>query len=179
VTRRSSNKRFENVAFGVYTYFERYIWFFINLLPKFSRKFFYKLIFKQYGSGVFIDEGCYFRYPWKIAIGNDVTINRGCSFYPSLKNKFSIIEIHDGTIIAPGVTFFGAGQDPLNPSELDVSENIVVKHNAYIGGNSTIRYGVTVGSHSVVGAGSIVVKSIPDKSIFAGNPAVEIGLIDR
>ena len=90
-----------------------------------------------------------------------------------------MIEIHDGTIIAPGVTFFGAGQDPSNPSELDVSENIVVKQNAYIGGNSTIRYGVTVGSYSVVGAGSIVVKSIPDKSIFAGNPAVEIGLIDR
>lgn len=178
MTRWSSNRRFTNILFGIYTYFERFIWFLINLLPKFLRKLFYKLVFKKYGSRVFIDEGCYFRYPWKIAIGDDVTLNRGCSFYPSLKNKSSTIEIHDGAIIAPGVTFFGAGQDPINPSGLDVSEDIVVKKNAYIGGNSTIRYGVTVGSHSVVGAGSIVVRNVPDKRIFAGNPAMEIGSID-
>jgi len=162
----------------MYTYLERFVWLLINLLPKFLRKIFYKLFFYKFGSGVFIDEGCYFRYPWKISIGDDVSINRGCNFYPSLLNKSSIIEIQDGVIIAPGVTLFGAGQDPRNPSAIDVSEDIVIKNNSYIGGNSTIRYGVTIGSFSVVGAGSIVVKNVPDKSMVAGNLARMIRLIE-
>ena len=171
------SRRYAQITFGAYTYFERIIWFFVNLLPKALRKIFYKLVFQNFGSGVFIDEGCYFRYPWKIIIGDNVTINRGCSFYPSIKNHLSVIEIQNGVIIAPGVIFFGAGQDPRNPRELDVSEDIIVKENAYIGGNSTIRYGVTIGSNSIIGCGSNVVKNISDRVIAAGNPAVKVGPI--
>jgi maltose O-acetyltransferase len=177
VTSFNHSKRYAQFAFGAYTYFERIFWFLVNLLPKFLRKIFYKLVFQNFGNGVFIDEGCYFRYPWKIIIRDNVTINRGCSFYPSIKNKSSVIEIHEGSIIAPRVTFFGAGQDPKNPSELDVSEDIIVMDNVYIGGNSTIRYGVTIGSNSIVGSGSNVVKNVAEKVIVAGNPAVQIGVI--
>jgi acetyltransferase-like isoleucine patch superfamily enzyme len=168
-----SNSKFlsKNLVFGVYTFFERATWFWINLLPKFARKPFYKLVFASYGKSVFIDENCYFRYPWKISIGDDVVINRGCEFYPSFQYSMAAIKIESGAIVAPNVIFYGAGQDPGKPSELDVAGDIVIRKNVYIGGNTIIRYGVELGESSVIGAGSVVVKSVSERCIFAGNPA--------
>ncbi len=48
---------------------------------------------------------------------------------------------------------------------------IVIKDNAFIGANCFICKGVTIGENSIVGACSVVTKSIPDNEIWAGNPA--------
>lgn len=47
----------------------------------------------------------------------------------------------------------------------------LVKKGASIGSNSTILCGITIGENSIIGAGSVVTKSIPDNVIAAGNPA--------
>jgi len=52
---------------------------------------------------------------------------------------------------------------------------VVIQTGAFIGVNSIILPNVTIGKCCVVGAGSIVTKSIPDYSIVAGNPAKVIG----
>jgi len=46
-----------------------------------------------------------------------------------------------------------------------------IKDKAWIGFNSIILKGVTIGEGSIVGAGSVVTKDIPDWSIVGGNPA--------
>ena len=51
---------------------------------------------------------------------------------------------------------------------------ILIKEGAFIGAQSIILKGVTIGKHSVVGAGSVVTKDIPDGEIWGGNPAVFI-----
>ena len=162
------NKR---IAFGAYTYFERFAWFLIHLLPKFCRKLIYKIIFESFGKKVFIDEKCYFRYPWKISISDNVFINRGCEFYPSHVIPDSKIFLGQGVIIGPRVVFFGAGQNPNSQKRDDVSESILIKNGAYIGGNTTILYGVTVGENAVIGAGSVVVADVSANTLYAGNPA--------
>lgn len=48
---------------------------------------------------------------------------------------------------------------------------VVIEDDAFIGMNSIIMKGVTIGARSVIGAGSIVTKSIPADCIAAGNPA--------
>ncbi len=48
---------------------------------------------------------------------------------------------------------------------------IVIEDDVLIGVNCIILKGVTIGSHSVIGAGSVVVHSIPPDCIAAGNPA--------
>lgn len=48
---------------------------------------------------------------------------------------------------------------------------VVIERYAFIGAHSTILKGVTVGEGAIVGAGSVVTKSIPKNEIWAGNPA--------
>jgi acetyltransferase-like isoleucine patch superfamily enzyme len=55
------------------------------------------------------------------------------------------------------------------------TESTVIGDNVFIGANSTILMGVTIGNSSVVGAGSLVNSSIPSMKVYAGIPAVEIG----
>lgn len=49
--------------------------------------------------------------------------------------------------------------------------NIIIENDVLIGSNTIVLKGVTIGARSVIGAGSVVTKSIPADSIAAGNPA--------
>ncbi len=48
---------------------------------------------------------------------------------------------------------------------------IIINDDVWIGANSVVLAGVTIGKHSVVGAGSVVTKNIPSYSVAVGNPA--------
>ena len=61
----------------------------------------------------------------------------------------------------------GAYKDWSNVKE----DKVTIKDKAWIGFNSIILKGVTIGEGSIVGAGSVVTKDIPDWSIVGGNPA--------
>jgi acetyltransferase-like isoleucine patch superfamily enzyme len=52
----------------------------------------------------------------------------------------------------------------------DIRE-VVIEENVYIGSNSVILPGVTIGKNSVIGAGSVDTKDIPPFSLAVGNPA--------
>ena len=47
----------------------------------------------------------------------------------------------------------------------------VIKQGATIGSNATLLCGITIGTKSIVGAGSVVIDDIPENVIVAGNPA--------
>jgi acetyltransferase-like isoleucine patch superfamily enzyme len=62
---------------------------------------------------------------------------------------------------------------PVDPTQRKslIGKPIVIKNNAWIGASATILPGITVGENSIVGAGSIVTKDVPDNTMVAGNPA--------
>ena len=57
-----------------------------------------------------------------------------------------------------------------NPQEISVSP-VVIEDNVFIGTGAMVLKGVHIGKNSVIGAGSIVTKSIPENVVAAGNPA--------
>jgi len=83
------------------------------------------------------------------------------------------IYIGNYVMIGPNVTIATAGH-PINPAlrKKAAQFNIPVKigNNVWIGANCVILPGVTIGENSVIGAGSIVTKNIPENVIAVGNP---------
>lgn len=51
------------------------------------------------------------------------------------------------------------------------SKPILIKEGAFIGAHAIVLKGVTIGKYSVIGAGSVITKDIPDNEVWAGNPA--------
>jgi UDP-2-acetamido-3-amino-2,3-dideoxy-glucuronate N-acetyltransferase len=108
------------------------------------------------GQNVYIDAG--------VVIGDNCKIQNNVSIY-----KGVIIE--DNVFIGPSVTF----TNDLYPSAQDWNENMIIKtlikSSASIGANTTIVCGNTIGSNSMIGAGSVVTKDIPNGVLAFGNPA--------
>lgn len=148
---------------------------FAFFLPPILRRGVWKLLFKSFGKNILIGEGCHFHYPWKVKIGSNSSIGAGAQFYPSYQFKDAFICIEDNVMIAPNLTIFGAGHPVESPLDSHVAESVTIKSKAYIGGNVTIRYGVTVGEGAVVAMGSVVAKDVPSFAIVGGNPAKQIG----
>jgi acetyltransferase-like isoleucine patch superfamily enzyme len=82
------------------------------------------------------------------------------------------IFIGKGTYIAPNVGIITSNHDPLDLGRHLPGEDIVIGEKCWIGMNSVILPGVRLGDRTIVGAGSVVTKSLPEGNcIIAGNPA--------
>ncbi|MEI7982671.1 MAG: acyltransferase [Bacteroidota bacterium] len=126
----------------------------------------------------------------KFHLGDDSTIED----FATINNGVGDIYIGDRTRIGLGCTLIGpvrVGNDirlaqnivmsGLNHNYEDVTKPIsmqgvttapiVIEDESWIGSNSVVLPGVTIGKHCVVAAGSIVTKDVPPYSIAAGNPA--------
>jgi acetyltransferase-like isoleucine patch superfamily enzyme len=109
----------------------------------------------------------YINYGKHTKIGKKVFINFDCTFL-----DFGGITIEDNVLLAPKVSLLSEGH-PLsreNRHSLTVG-HIHIKKNVWIGANATILQGVTVGENSVVAAGAVVSKDVPDNVIVGGIPA--------
>jgi acetyltransferase-like isoleucine patch superfamily enzyme len=149
----------------------------VFLTPPLIRRGIWKLVFKKIGKNVLIGQKSHFHYPWKIKIGDDVSLGRGCQIYPSYQFKDVYVSIGDRVMAAPNLTIFGAGHPVDSPLDKHSAEPVVIESDVYIGGNVTIRYGVTIGKGSIVAAGSVVVKDVPSGAIVGGNPAKIIRML--
>lgn len=165
-------KNILKAAFLHYSYLIDLVHAFIFLLPPFLRTPFWKVLMGSLGKNYFIDSKVYFRYPKSVFIGNNVSINRGSEFYPSWHHKKTTsIKLSHNIRIGPNVKFFAAGHDAEDINLADISGSIEVHEHAWIGGNSTILQGVTIGEGSIVAAGSVVTKDVAPYTIVGGVPA--------
>lgn len=139
--------------------------------------FFGKYYLRNGGGGGFIDYKSYFRYPNKIVIGKNVSINRGCCFLASAHSKEKVdILIGDNCVFAPGVSLLSAGHDYTSLTLPDTSGQIKIGDNVWCGANCIILQGISIGEGAVIGAGSVVTKNVPAYTVWAGNPAKQINI---
>lgn len=139
------------------------------------------------GENVTVDTPFYCDYGSNIFIGNDVIININCTF---VDNK--PIRIGNQALIASNVQIYTATH-PVLPKERYVSDwkekktdyyrtyasPVEIKDNVWIGGGSIILPGVTIGENSVIGAGSVVNRSIPANCVAVGTPCKVMRYFDN
>jgi acetyltransferase-like isoleucine patch superfamily enzyme len=147
----------------------------LAVLPPPLRWLSYKLLLGKVGKGVHFDYRVYFKYPWLVEIGSDVSINRGAEFYPGLYGGKARIVIGNSVRIAPNVRFHAAGHDPAHPELQDVGADIVVEDGAWLGAGAIVLPGVRIGRDAVVAAGAVVTRDVEPGLIVGGVPAKEIG----
>ena len=78
--------------------------------------------------------------------------------------------LHDEAWIGPNVVITNA-KYPNHPEVKSNLQGATILKNAKVGANCTILPGIEIGENSLVGAGSVVTKNVPDNSVVAGNPA--------
>ena len=88
------------------------------------------------------------------------------------------IEIQDGVLIAPRVCIATVNHDVDDRHRFFTYHKVVIRKNAWICTNATICPGVTIGENSIVAAGAVVTRDVPDNVIVGGNPAAVIRSID-
>lgn len=98
-------------------------------------------------------------------IGSRVRVHTGCFL--------ELTTIEDDVFLGPHVVFTD-DPHPMCPAYLECVRGGVVRKGARIGANSTILPGVEIGADALVGAGSVVRKRVPPRSVWAGNPAIEL-----
>ena len=109
-----------------------------------------------------------------IKIGKNVFINACCRFQDQ-----GGIEIGDGSLIGHNTTIATLNHDS-NPDKRQnlIPKSVKIGKNVWIGSDCTILPGVEIGDGAIIGAGSIVTKSIPKNTIAVGNPAKVIKEIE-
>ena len=137
-----------------------------------------KELFGAIGKNVPIDDKFHCEYGKNIFIGNDVIIGPNCTFVDN-----ATIHIGNYVMIAPNVQIYTA-YHPILPEERYISQRkeddpiyfntcadpVEIKDGAWIGGGVIILPNVTIGENTIIGAGSVVTRSIPDNCVAFGNP---------
>jgi len=105
-----------------------------------------------------------------VVIGDRVTIKCGVQIWDALT-------IEDDVFIGPNVTFTNDPK-PRSKQYPEAFAKTVICERASIGANATILPGITIGRNSMIGAGSVVTRSVPPNAIVYGNPARIMGYAD-
>lgn len=99
----------------------------------------------------------------KVIIGNNVTIKSGVNLWDDLT-------VEDNVMIGPSAVITN-DRFPRSKNKEWIRDKVLLKEGCTIGGNATILPKITIGKYALVGAGSVVTKSVPDYTLVYGNPA--------
>ena len=121
-------------------------------------------------------KGLQFNYGFSIFYGNisgkDIFLSN------SYILDYAPVIFGEQVIVGPDVKFITSTHE-LNNFNIVTAKEITIEDNVWLSMNIIVLPGVTIGKNSVIGAGSIVSKSIPSNVLAAGNPAKVIKTINR
>jgi putative colanic acid biosynthesis acetyltransferase WcaF len=131
-----------------------------------------RLFGAQVGTGLVMRPRVNIHFPWKLTLGDHVWIGEGCTIL-----NLEPISIADHSALAHEVYLAAGGHDIGDPTLSYRNRPIVIETGCWVATRAMIGPGVTIGENSVVGAGAIVMKSVPPNSVMGS--AVSKRLSDR
>ena len=160
----------------------------LTLYEKIS-SFFWTFNFGKCGKNIFVQRGAIIRYPSNITIGNNVSIGRDVNIFTEFNDSKLIIgnnsqinkkveldysgslTIGEEVVISEDSVIMSHSHG-LNPKSKAVKIEKIIESNVWVGQSSIILPQVNkLGKNSVIAAGSVVTKDVPENVIVGGNPA--------
>lgn len=136
-----------------------------------------KSLLGKMGEGCYITPNFFCDYGVNMELGERVYFNANCVVLDCAK-----VTIGSDTFIGPNCQFY----TPIHPLDyktrntfIESAKPITVGKNCWLGGSVVLLPGVTIGDGSVIGAGAVVTKDIPENSLAVGNPARVIRTIEQ
>lgn len=140
------------------------------------------------GGNVWVDADFHCEYGINIHCGNDVIINMNCTFVDNNR-----ITIGNNVLIASDVKMYTATHTTdvagrtNTPKDRAISSSfcrtyskpITIEDNVWIGGGAILLPGITIGKNCIIGAGSVVTRSISENCVAVGNPCRVIKTISE
>ena len=147
-----------------------------RILTKYNKKVFHEVNMRNRMIKKLMNTSGYFwikppffcDYGYNIYLGKEVMVNFNCVFLDVCP-----IIIGDYTLIGPNPQIYTACHSldyKERQENKEFGKPVRIGDHVWIGGNVTILPGVSIGDHSIIGAGSVVTKDIPANVIAVGNP---------
>nr|MBF0684646.1 sugar O-acetyltransferase [Pseudomonas sp.] len=129
------------------------------------------------GKDLWIQPPFFCDYGTNITLGDKVFFNFNCVVL-----DVAAVRIGSRVLFGPNVQIYAATH-PLSAAErstgLELGKEIEIGDDVWVGGSAVICPGVRIGARSVIGAGSVVTKDIPEGVFAAGNPCRVVRQIDE
>jgi acetyltransferase-like isoleucine patch superfamily enzyme len=145
--------------------------YFVSRIPSNTiRCFIYRHVYlMKIGKGTQIQMGCHLRRPRDIQIGETTNVHPGC-FLDGVEG----LRIGNNVDIGDQVMVWCGSHDVQSPDYGPAKVTWVIEDRVVIYSRAMLINGGHVGEGAVIGAGSVVTKSVPPYTIVAGNPARKI-----
>ncbi len=134
-----------------------------SFFPSSLRSFLLKLFGASVGSGVYIRRGVRIHFPWNLEIGDHCWIGEEVWFINHEK-----VTIGSNVCISQRSIICSGGHDYRSASLAYAHKPVLIKDGAWVCLDAKVLPGVTIGECSVVSAGEIARKSLPDFSMLVG-----------
>jgi putative colanic acid biosynthesis acetyltransferase WcaF len=137
--------------------------------PTALRVFWLRRFGARVGQGVVVRSRVNIWFPWRLELGDHVWLGEEVFIL-----NLAPVVIESNVCISQRAFLCTGNHDYTSPTFDLITKPIRVEQGSWIGATAFVGPGVTVGSHAVLSAGSVVTKSVASWMIVAGNPAREI-----
>ena len=128
-----------------------------------------RLLFGEAGEELWVEPPFFCDYGTNIRVGHHVFFNFNCVVLDVAE-----VTMGDRVFVGPAVQIYTADhlrEAAARGADLEFGRPVRIGSDVWIGGGALILPGVSIGSRTVIGAGSVVTRDVPDDVLVAGNPA--------
>jgi putative colanic acid biosynthesis acetyltransferase WcaF len=169
--------RFSNKWYNPGNPAKRVLWYILSIIfykssipyPGFIKVLFLRMLGARVGAGVVIKPSVTIKYPWFLEIGDNSWIGEGVYI-----NSLGTIRIGKNVCISQDAYIETGNHDYKKESFDLIIKDVTIEDGSWVGARAVVCPGITVRTHSVITAGSVITHDTESHTIYQGNPAQAI-----